>query len=84
MGIRSPTMTRHLDNLEHDGLVARRPDAEDRRATRVTLTARGERAFHELRGAAAAFDARLRAGFSDDELRQLHTLLDRLERNIAT
>jgi len=84
VGIRSPTMTRHLDNLEEDGLVVRRRHAADRRAVRVELTSAGEQAFHRLRGAAAAFDERLRSGFSDDDLRQLSSLFDRLERNLET
>lgn len=83
VGIRSPTMTRHLDNLEEQGLVTRRRDTGDRRALRVELTAEGRQAFLRLRDAAAAFDRRLRSGFSDDELRQLHELFDRLERNIS-
>lgn len=84
VGIRSPTMTRHLDNLEEQGLVTRRRDTEDRRALRVELTAEGRQAFLRLRDAAAAFDQRLRSGFSDDELHQLHGLFDRLERNISS
>lgn len=83
VGIRSPTMTRHLDNLEEQGLVTRRRDTGDRRALRVELTAEGRQAFLRLRDAAAAFDRRLRSGFSDDELRQLHELFDRLEHNIS-
>lgn len=84
VGIRSPTMTRHVDNLEEAGLVVRRRHTDDRRAIRVELTPAGEQAFHTLRGAAAAFDDRLRSGLSDDDLRLLHALLNRLERNIAT
>lgn len=84
VGIRSPTMTRHLDNLERAGLVVRSRHPDDRRAMRVELTPAGEQAFRKLRGAAAAFDERLRSGLSDDDLRRLYALFDRLEHNIAT
>lgn len=84
VGIGSPTMTRHLDNLEVSGLVRRRRDPEDRRAMRVELTTEGEQAFHRLRGAATAFDERLRTGFSEDDLARLYDLYDRLERNLET
>ena len=42
VGIEGPTLTRHVDALERDGLVTRRRDTGDRRAVRVELTAAGE------------------------------------------
>lgn len=83
VGIQSPTMTRHLDNMEAAGLVARRRDPQDRRVMRVELTAAGEELFHRLRAAAVAFDERLRSGFSDDEVAQLRDMLERLRSNVA-
>jgi YebC/PmpR family DNA-binding regulatory protein len=51
VGIRSPTMTRHVDNLEDAGLVIRRRHADDRQAIRVELTPAGEQAVpHAPRG----------------------------------
>lgn len=58
-------MTNRLDRLEHDGLIVRSPDAEDRRGVRVGLTAGGHalvqralaahlEAEHELVGALSA------------------------------
>lgn len=38
------TVTEAIDGLERDGLVRRHPDAEDRRAKRISLTAEGEAA----------------------------------------
>ena len=43
----------------------------------------GEAAFQRLRGAAAAFDKQLRAGFSDDEVTDLEALLSRLAANVT-
>jgi DNA-binding MarR family transcriptional regulator len=46
----SGAMTTRIDHLEERGLVARRPDPEDRRGVRVTLTGEGvdliDRAIH--------------------------------------
>jgi len=39
LGLDSTTVTRHLDELERRGLVVRRPDDADRRASVVGLTA---------------------------------------------
>lgn len=83
IGIEGPTLTRHLDGLERDDLVTRRRDPDDRRAVRVELTPKGERLYDELLRAAVAFDSRLRAGISDDELQQLRETLARLEANVA-
>src|ERR1700704_4585122 len=45
LGIEGPTLTRHLDNLERNGLVSRRRSETDRRAFRVELTDAGEAAY---------------------------------------
>ncbi len=42
--VEAPTMCRTVDRLVRDGLVERRPDPGDRRATRVHLTSEGRRA----------------------------------------
>lgn len=41
--VRAPTMTRLVQELERDGLVRRRPDADDARASRIEATAKGKR-----------------------------------------
>ena len=43
----------------------------------------GDELFFRLRGAATAFDQRLRTGFSDTEASQLETLLARLRDNVS-
>jgi len=48
----------------------------------VALTADGEAMFERLRGVAMAHDARLRAGFDDDELARFAELLDRLKASV--
>jgi MarR family transcriptional regulator, transcriptional regulator for hemolysin len=82
LGIESPTLTRHLENLEKDGLIVRRPSESDRRATQVELTPSGEEAHERMLRAVIAFNRRLQAGISRDELERLDELLDRLARNV--
>jgi MarR family transcriptional regulator, transcriptional regulator for hemolysin len=79
--IEGPTLTRHLDNLEHGGLVSRRRSATDRRAFEVELTDAGEAAYARMLGAVIAFNRRLTAGIAAAELRQLDELLGRLAAN---
>lgn len=83
VGIREATLTHHLNLMDSRGLVTRRRDPANRRVHLVELTPAGEAAFGRLRGAATAFDQRLRDGFSDEDLAALAGLLGRLERNAA-
>jgi len=81
VGVRSPTLTHHLDRLARAGLVTRGPDPANRRVQRVALTEAGEALFVRLRRSAAAFDGRLKAGLDDDEIALLRRLLAQLVEN---
>ena len=83
VGIREATLTHHLNSMDELGLITRRRDPANRRVHLVELTEAGEAAFLRLRGAATAFDQRLRAGLSGDEVSQLEALLGRLAANVA-
>jgi MarR family transcriptional regulator for hemolysin len=69
--------------MDEQGLITRRRDPANRRVHLVELTELGEAAFHRMRGAAVAFDEKLRAGFSDDEVASLESMLSRLEANVT-
>jgi MarR family transcriptional regulator, transcriptional regulator for hemolysin len=83
VGIREATLTHHLNSMDEQGLITRRRDPANRRVHLVELTEAGEATFQRLRGAATAFDQRLRAGLSGDEVSQLEALLGRLAANVA-
>ena len=77
------TVSRHIDRLEANGWVDRRPDAEDRRAHRLYLGARVQPLLDQMHGIAKdVFDIAF-AGFSDDEANQLIDLLTRMRANLA-
>jgi MarR family transcriptional regulator for hemolysin len=78
MSIESPTLVRHLDRLEEEGLVVRRRDDQDRRVTRVALTTAGHRRYAELREVAASVDAQLRSLLTDHEIETLERALHRI------
>jgi MarR family transcriptional regulator for hemolysin len=82
LGIEGPTLTRHLENLERNGLVRRARSETDRRAIRVELTEVGEAAHARMLGAVIAFNKRLQAGLSGDDLRFLDHVLARLDENV--
>ncbi|HTN79568.1 MAG TPA: MarR family winged helix-turn-helix transcriptional regulator [Acidimicrobiales bacterium] len=81
VGIEGATLTHHLTRMEAAGLVTRARDARDRRAQVVELTDAGETEFRTLLSQVLAFDNALRAGFTDEELATLRTLVDRLVAN---
>ncbi len=55
--LQQPTMTKLLDRMARDGLVARAPDARDRRVVRVALTPDGDARAAELVAAAEWYEA---------------------------
>jgi MarR family transcriptional regulator for hemolysin len=81
VGIREATLTHHLNAMDARGLLTRRRDPANRRVHVVELTELGEAAFQRLRGAALAFDRRLRRGITGEDAARLEDLLGRLERN---
>lgn len=83
VGIRGATLTHHLDTMESAGLVTRRRDPANRRLHMVELTPAGDALFLRLRDVATAFDRRLHAGLSEDDVGQLEALLTRLHDNVS-
>lgn len=81
VGIRGATLTHHLNAMESAGLVVRSRDPENRRSHVVRRTPVGDEIFLRLRGAATAFDTRLRRGLSAKDIDTLRTLLERLSSN---
>ena len=78
LNIEGPTLVRHLDRMEQDGLVERCRDEHDRRVVRVCLTPSGRRRHAELLGVAATLDAQLRTLLSEDEIETLQRVLLRI------
>ena len=83
VGVREATLSHHLNSMDAEGLITRRRDTTNRRIHVVELTDAGEETFFRLRTAAVAFDKRLRAGITDQDVASLVGVLDRLVRNVA-
>ncbi len=78
VAIEQPTMVRTIDRMERDGLVARTPDPNDKRASRITLTERGWSLRDALVPLAAGVNATATATLTDDEVETLRRLLAKL------
>jgi DNA-binding MarR family transcriptional regulator len=93
-GITQVELSRHLimhrsnvtglvDRLEQRGLVARKENAEDRRAYRVVVTASGKRLLAEVLPAYYQAAESVWSGFSGRATTSFVSGLGRLEKNVA-
>ena len=76
--IAARSTTEVVDGLQDRGLVERRPDPYDRRATLVAVTHAGERIVERIRAARAAEAERLFGGLSDTDRAHLTRILRQL------
>jgi DNA-binding MarR family transcriptional regulator len=78
MRVEAPTLTRHLDRMEAEGLIERHRDADDRRVTRLQLTAAGRRHYRRLLRVVEELDAELAGLFTKEEAAVLDRALTRI------
>jgi len=83
MLVTAGNITGLVDRAERDGVVARRPDASDRRLVRVHLTPRGQRLARELIPAHAARLSTLFKGLDVGERRELRRLAGKLRASLG-
>ena len=83
MHIEPSTLVRHLDRLEADGYVERRPDPDDRRRLLVFVTPAGRRRLVELHKVADRTDADLRSILDDHEIEILGDTLMRIHEHFT-
>ena len=74
-GVSAPTATRIVGGLEKAGLVARADDRDDRRATRLALTASGKAALRRIRSNRTAFLQQRLERLDDHDLATLRAAL---------
>jgi DNA-binding MarR family transcriptional regulator len=75
-------VTRMLDRLAAKDLVVRRNDPTDRRASLVSLTAKGKTQVAAVSGALAAYSAGILLGISGNEQQAVRKVLTKLTGNI--
>ena len=75
MAVDRTTMVALIDDLEHKGLVRRRPDPGDRRKNVVVLTDAGRTTLRQATAASREAEQRLLGALSDDESAMLKKAL---------
>jgi DNA-binding MarR family transcriptional regulator len=76
------TAGRLIDRVTADGLLERRENPQDRRAYCVYLTPAAQPILDKLAKTADAYEKDVFVGFSDADLEQFDSLLDRMQANL--
>ncbi len=77
------TLGRHIDRLERDGWLERRPDPADRRAWRLYLSETARPTLEKMGELAVQTHEAALAGLTPDELQRFVDVLIRIKGNLA-
>ncbi|MGX1264460.1 DNA-binding MarR family transcriptional regulator [Rossellomorea marisflavi] len=75
-------VTRHLKQLEAQGMVSRRKNPADNRFTFVRLTKEGREKIDSFKREKEQFISRVLDGFSETEMKELSSNLSRIQDNV--
>jgi len=82
VNIDNAAITRHLKQLEVNGMIARRKNPNDNRITLVSLTKEGRNKIHDFQEEKERFVASALKGLSEEERDNLLNMLNRIQENI--
>ncbi|MHB8487573.1 MAG: MarR family winged helix-turn-helix transcriptional regulator [Candidatus Dormibacteria bacterium] len=82
-GVDALALSEDMHRMEVAGLVVRRTDSPNPREPGVELTDAGRALFHRLLRAVVAYDARLRTGFTFEEIDVFSSMLTRVRRSVT-
>jgi DNA-binding MarR family transcriptional regulator len=77
------TLSRTLDRMERNGLVARKRVEADKRSYEMRLTAAGRAMFRRIWPVMSYHNARAIAGISPREMAQLRAIIEKMIANVA-
>lgn len=75
-----PSLTRIINAMEKDGLLARMPDSDDRRKSMVSITQEGRALIEEHSAQSRDIFQKIEARFGKEKLDHLLDLLDELQK----
>jgi len=81
--IRRSTVSKVVSLMEQKGLLERRPVARDARLKKLVLTDRARKICHEAMAGLDDLDLMLMRELTDDEVRTLRGLIDKIGRTLA-
>jgi len=80
--LKAPTISVALQKLEHEGIVHRRPDEYDLRATRVFLTEKGRELDNKIRKRVTEEETLAMVNLTEAECETLMKLLGKIKQNL--
>jgi DNA-binding MarR family transcriptional regulator len=78
LGVNAAAVTRQLNDMEGDGLIARRPNPRDHRRQRVSLTPKGLRLFDVIHERSHQLELALTSVISTEEMNAAAAVLGKL------
>ena len=81
--IEQATMSNTLGRMERDGLIRRKPDPDDRRASRVLLTAKGRKLEAKIADATKTVDAIAQGKLKKKDTKAMMVLMAEMIENLA-
>lgn len=82
--LKAPTISVALQKLEHEGIVLRKPDEYDLRATRVFLTEKGRELDYKIKKRIHDEESLALVGLTESECETLVRILKKIKRNLIT
>lgn len=81
-GLKAPTISITLRNMEREGIVSRVKDTHDRRETHVAITEQGRKLYSEVTAAIEKVEKEMLKNVSEGEKDALCSILEKISRNL--
>lgn len=83
MNVSPASMAVSIKRMQKTGLVEKVSDKTDLRCNKVSLTEKGLRCASEISARFEEMDEKIFSGFSDDELKQFNSYIERINKNLS-
>lgn len=81
-GLKAPTISITLRNMERDGIVSRKKNETDRRETHVAITDKGKKMYKKVLEVLAKAEQKMLEGLTEKELKALRGTLGKMSGNL--
>ena len=82
--LKAPTISITLRNMEHDGIVCREKNDNDRRETHVFITDKGKKMYAKVLTALDKAEKTMLKGLSEKELKAMRATLEKMSANLKS
>lgn len=82
--LKAPTISITLRNMEHDGIVRREKNDNDRRETHVFITDKGKKMYAKVLTALDKAEKTMLKGLSEKELKAMRATLGKMSANLKS